>query len=501
MSLAEELLADLDDVDEDMEETEVKEEEDDIAEAAEEQLPDTSKYTNVKEVAKLACSDSYQELMKKMDRELNRDPEDKIVVCTPLESDPQYRLIVELSALASQIDNELFVIHKFVRDKYEKRFPELETLVPFHLEYMAAVALLGNDINTKGQNKELLSQILAPATCIVVSVTASTTQGKALESEELASVQEACSLADRLKQDRLSMFQLVQLRMSLIAPNLVALLGAESAAALVAQAGGLAPLARMPACNIQVLGAQKRALAGFSSANSMPHAGILWHHPIVQKLPPDIRKNVVKILANKTALAARPDSQHQAADGSIGSLQLEKVQYRIEKLIEPPQVKNNKALPKPLDKASKKRGGRRVRKMKERLGMTDMRKKANRMNFGELEEDIMQERMGYGVGQLKQGGPSTGRIRMGVVDEKTRVKMSKTLQRTMEKQKGAGGGNTSIRSKVSGTASSVSFTPVQGLEIVNPNIKKDDDSGTKSTYFSSTSSFLNIKRPKAKDEI
>eukprot|EP00080_Pristionchus_pacificus_P006783 PDM66803.1 prp-31 [Pristionchus pacificus] len=501
MSLAEELLADLDDVDEEMEESEVKEEEDTIVEAAEEEpLPDTTKYTNVNEVAKLASSDIYQELIKKMEAELNRDADDTIVVCTPLESDPQYRLIVQLSALASQIDNEVFVIHKFVRDKYERRFPELETLVPHHLDYMAAVKLLGNDINTKGQNKELLSQILAPATCIVISVTASTTQGKALENEELASIQEACSLAERLRQDRMSMFQLVQLRMSLIAPNLVALLGAETAAALVAQAGGLAPLARMPACNIQVLGAQKRALAGFSSANSMPHAGILWHTNIVQTLPPDIRKNVVKILANKTALAARPDSQHQAPDGNIGKLQLEKVQYRIEKLIEPPQVKNNKALPKPLDKASKKRGGRRVRKMKERLGMTDMRKKANRMNFGELEEDIMQERLGYGVGQLKQGGPSTGRIRMGVVDEKTRVKMSKTLQRTMEKQKGIGGG-TSIRSKVSGTASSVSFTPVQGLEIVNPNIKKDDDSGTKSTYFSSTSSFLNIRRPKAKDEI
>ncbi|GMT28696.1 hypothetical protein PFISCL1PPCAC_19993 [Pristionchus fissidentatus] len=500
MSLAEELLADLDDVDDDVEEAVNEDEGDAIMEAAEHQLVDT-RYTNVKEVAKLASSEHYEQLMNKLQTELSRDPDDKIVVCAPLDSDPQYRLIVELSSLASQIDNELFVIHKFVRDKYEKRFPELETLVPFHLEYMAAVSLLGNDINTKGQNKELLSQILAPATCIVVSVTASTTQGKALEAEELGSVQEACSLADRLKQDRLAMFQLVQLRMSLIAPNLVALLGADSAAALVAQAGGLAPLARMPACNIQVLGAHKRALSGFSSANSMPHAGILWHHPIVQKLPHDIRKNVVKIMANKTALAARPDSQHQASDGSIGALMFEKVQYRIEKLIEPPQVKNNKALPKPLDKASKKRGGRRVRKMKERLGMTDMRKKANRMNFGELEEDIMQERMGYGVGQLKHGGPSTGRIRTGVVDEKTRVKMSKTLQRQMEKQKGTTGGNTAIRSKVSGTASSVSFTPVQGLEIVNPNIKKDEDGGTKSTYFSSTSSFLNIKRPKAKDEI
>lgn len=90
------------------------------------------------------------------------------------------------------------MIHKFVRDKYEKRFPELETLVPNPLEYIAAVKLLGNEINTKGQNKELLSQILAPSTCIVVSVTASTTQGKYLEADELAAVNEACALAETL---------------------------------------------------------------------------------------------------------------------------------------------------------------------------------------------------------------------------------------------------------------------------------------------------------------
>lgn len=48
------------------------------------------------------------------------------------------------------------MIHKFVRDKYEKRFPELETLVPNPLEYLAAVKLLGNEINTKGQNKVTL---------------------------------------------------------------------------------------------------------------------------------------------------------------------------------------------------------------------------------------------------------------------------------------------------------------------------------------------------------
>ncbi len=31
------------------------------------------------------------------------------------------------------------VIHKFVRDKYFKRFPELESLVPISFEYMRTV--------------------------------------------------------------------------------------------------------------------------------------------------------------------------------------------------------------------------------------------------------------------------------------------------------------------------------------------------------------------------
>lgn len=33
----------------------------------------------------------------------------------------------------------LDIIHKFVRDKYSKRFPELESLVPNTLDYIRAV--------------------------------------------------------------------------------------------------------------------------------------------------------------------------------------------------------------------------------------------------------------------------------------------------------------------------------------------------------------------------
>lgn len=114
--------------------------------------------------------------------------------------------------------------------------------------------LLGNDIDTKGQNKELLGGVLPAATCIVVSVTASTTQGKPLEPAELDKILDACNMAEGLHQERINMHQFVENRMTIIAPNLCRIVGAGSAALLVSQAGGLAPLSQLPSCNVLVLG-------------------------------------------------------------------------------------------------------------------------------------------------------------------------------------------------------------------------------------------------------
>ena len=75
-----------------------------------------------------------------------------------------------------EIDNEINVIHKFIRDKYLKRFPELESLVPNALDYIRTVRELGNHVE-RAKNNEVLQKFLTTATIMVVSVSASTTQG------------------------------------------------------------------------------------------------------------------------------------------------------------------------------------------------------------------------------------------------------------------------------------------------------------------------------------
>ncbi|XP_037286739.1 pre-mRNA processing factor 31 [Rhipicephalus microplus] len=488
MSLADELLADLEDAG-DLEEDQLYQQDTHIQEV-EDVIPleiDT-KVKSVRAIAKLRDSEELARVMSEIKQKVLQARKEEVT--GPVEADPEYQLIVEANNLAVEIDNEINIIHKFTRDNYQKRFPELESLVPGALDYVLTVKELGNSLE-KAKNNEVLQSFLTPATIMVVSVTASTTQGQLLSQEELTTIFEACDMALELNDFKLEIYSYVESRMSFIAPNLSQIVGASVAAKLMGVAGGLTNLSKMPACNVLVLGSQKRTLSGFSSTAVMPHTGFVYYTDIVQNTPADLRRKASRLLAAKCVLAARVDSFHESPDGTVGVSLREEVERKLDKLQEPPPVKQVKPLPPPIDQNRKKRGGRRVRRMKERFAVTELRKQANRMSFGEIEEDAYQEDLGFSSGQIGKAG--AGRIRSAQVDEKTKVRISKTLQKNLQRQQ-VYGGSTTVRRHVSGTASSVAFTPLQGLEIVNPHAAeaKASDSGAK--YFSNTAGFLKIAK-------
>ena len=132
-------------------------------------------------------------------------------------------------------------------------------------------------------------------------------------------------------------------------------------------------------------------------------------------------------MSAKCSLAARVDSFHESLDGSLGKQLLEDIEKKIDKMLEPAPVKEAKALPRPDDAPRKKRGGRRVRKMKEKFAVTEMRRQANRVRFGEIGEDVYQTDLGFGIGTLDKDKTS-GRVRTPAVDKKTQVSISKRLQ-------------------------------------------------------------------------
>ena len=73
---------------------------------------------------------------------------------------------------------------------------------------------------------------------------------------------------------------------------------------------------------------------------------------------------------------------------------------KIEKWQEPPPAKIVKPLVMPAGEAKKRRGGRRLRKMKERYGMTEVRKAANRVGFNQTEEEVLEGDEFVGLGML-----------------------------------------------------------------------------------------------------
>ncbi|KAK7111722.1 U4/U6 small nuclear ribonucleoprotein Prp31-like [Littorina saxatilis] len=489
MSLADELLADLEEGGEDVDQAD-SDMEADVDDIDDVDITTEKPSNSVKNVAKLQDSKELAQILTLIEEYSSKERRD--AVAGPVEADPEYKLIVDANNMTVEIDNEISVIHQFVRDLYSKRFPELESLVSTAMDYISTVMELGNNILEKSKNNETLQDILTPATIMVVSVTASTTQGTELSDEDLKTVMEACDTAVALNESKTKIFDYVESRMTFIAPNLSIVVGASIAAKLMGVAGGLTNLSKMPACNIMLLGAQKRALSGFSTTAILPHTGFIYNSDTVQKMPPDLRRKASRQIAAKSALASRVDSFHESMDGKVGDDLRADVESKFDKWQEPPPVKKSKSLPAPIDQARKKRGGRRARKMKERLGLTELRKQANRMNFGEIEEDAYQEDLGFSLGHMGKG--KSGKVRGPPVDSKTKARISKTLQQKLSKQNNTWGGSTTVKKQVAGTASSVAFTPLQGLEIVNPQAAEKKAQEANQKYFSTTAGFLKVEK-------
>jgi len=91
------------------------------------------------------------------------------------------------------------------------------------------------------------------------------------------------------------------------APNVSALLGAELSARMIAQAGGLERLARLPSSTVQVLGAERAFFEHLRGHASPPRHGLLFLHPAIQSAPRGERGKLARALAGKVSIAARLD--------------------------------------------------------------------------------------------------------------------------------------------------------------------------------------------------
>jgi nucleolar protein 56 len=92
-----------------------------------------------------------------------------------------------------------------------------------------------------------------------------------------------------------------------VVPNLAEMAGPVLASRLVALAGGLEPLAKMPAGTIQVLGAEDALFAHLRGHAPSPKHGVIFTHEFVRGTRRADRGSAARTFASKLALAARAD--------------------------------------------------------------------------------------------------------------------------------------------------------------------------------------------------
>ena len=334
---------------------------------------------------------------------------------------------------------------------------------------------------------------LSSSAVMVVTVTGSTTSGRAFTASELGVVSEAIAEWKALSSARVSLLEFIESRMAALAPNVTELLSSRVAAMLIACAGGLIALARAPSCNVQVFGAKRRAGAGTivrgagGAAASVPHAGVIYDAPILAVAPTDSRMQALRALAGKVVLAARMDAFRTAGGGEAGRGLRADLEAKFTKWGEPPPARAAKPLAAPDEKKSKRRGGRAARARKEKFGVTDVRREANRVavNINET-ADYADSAMGMDLGGLGAGASATGRLR--VAERSGQLKKILGGGAKRRRVGGMGGG------AAGGTLSSFAMTPVQGIELANPAKAAAEPASGASAYFKNTGTFSFIRQ-------
>jgi len=93
-----------------------------------------------------------------------------------------------------------------------------------------------------------------------------------------------------------------------IAPNTSAVAGPLLGAKLIAKAGGLDKLARLPSSSVQIMGAERALFRAMREGSRPPKHGLIFQHPIVHNAARKLRGKAARALASKITIACRIDT-------------------------------------------------------------------------------------------------------------------------------------------------------------------------------------------------
>jgi U4/U6 small nuclear ribonucleoprotein PRP31 len=331
--------------------------------------------------------------------------------------------------LLEKANKYIIILNKYIsegisllKELYSPYFPELPTIVTNSHEYVKSIKIIEENkslliTDSKAGIKQLNQQLSFLPHNVIMALnfmlsSSNIFNNSNLNQENIVNVdiniknnyEKILGLFD----EKNTLLNFISNNMKYFAPNLTLLLGAEISAKLVTEAGGLQELSRTPSGNILNMGRHELNLEGFSTMNKFNN-GYLTELKEYKDAVDSMKIKVLRRYANKTALAARKDAfinknrnENKEKEEKYGTELKKLIEEKVEKIKNDIQPILKKPLPRPDDKPSRKRGGKRVRGIKKKFELTEVRKLKNRMKFGEPEPEYRDT--GRGFGMLSVGG-------------------------------------------------------------------------------------------------
>ena len=199
-------------------------------------------------------------------------------------------LVVHVVGLLDDLNKTINLFVERIRDWYSLHFPELVKKVEDHEKFVKLVLKYGHRNNFK-DFEELVEKSF----------------GIEFSEKDIETLRMFAEEIKRLYELREKVESYLEKLIASIAPNLQSLAGTILAAKLIAKAGSLEKLARLPSSTIQLMGAEKALFRFLHKKGKSPKHGLIFIHPYIQRAPKKKRGKIARVLAAKLSMAAKLD--------------------------------------------------------------------------------------------------------------------------------------------------------------------------------------------------
>jgi len=250
-------------------------------------------------------------------------------------------MIIQSIALLDQMDKDINTFAMRVREWYSWHFPELKDVVKDNIMFARAAAYIqekksicngkkdDDDDETVDKLPGLIEILGDEETAKAVQAAAKTSMGMECSAVDMVNIVNFTQRMVKLAEFRKNLSNYLTEKMSVVAPNLSALIGDTVAARLISKAGSLTNLAKAPASTVQILGAEKALFRALKTKGNTPKYGLIYHSTFIGRADAKNKGRISRYLANKCSIATRIDSFSDEPSRLYGEKLRDQVEERL----------------------------------------------------------------------------------------------------------------------------------------------------------------------------